>query len=70
MKVAILDVNKFYKESRNKMGKVLGIGECMIRLSSQRGQRLLNSTQLDLTYGGAEANVMANLAQLNHSLLK
>lgn len=66
MKVAILDVNKFYKESRNKMGKVLGIGECMIRLSSQRGQRLLNSTQLDLTYGGAEANVMANLAQLNH----
>lgn len=65
--MCFLKVKKIsHKESRDKMGKVLGIGECMIRLSSQRGQRLLNSTQLDLTYGGAEANVMANLAQLKH----
>lgn len=47
---------------------ILTLGESLARLSSFDGQRLSNATQLDLTYGGAEANVAVNLAQLGHQV--
>ncbi|XJS11311.1 PfkB family carbohydrate kinase [Aerococcaceae bacterium WGS1372] len=50
------------------MGKVLALGESLIRLSSQKGFRLQNATQLYLHYGGAEANVATNLSILNHDV--
>lgn len=50
------------------MSTVLSLGEAMIRLSSFNGERLKNSTQLNLTYGGAEYNVAINLSQLNHQV--
>lgn len=50
------------------MTKVLTLGEIMIRLSSQKGNRLLNAAQLYLHYGGAEANVAVNLATLGHQV--
>lgn len=50
------------------MGKVLALGESLIRLSSLKGYRLQNATQLLLHYGGAEANVATNLAMLDHDV--
>lgn len=47
---------------------ILTLGESLARLSSFDGQRLSNSTQLDLTYGGAESNVAVNLSQLGHTV--
>lgn len=50
------------------MANFLSLGESMARLSSFDGQRLSDSAQLDLTYGGAEGNVAANLSQLDHEV--
>lgn len=47
---------------------ILTLGESLARFSSFDGQRLSNSTQLNLTYGGAEGNVAVNLALLGHSV--
>ncbi|MBG9982880.1 sugar kinase [Aerococcaceae bacterium DSM 111020] len=48
------------------MKTLLAIGESLARFSSQEGKRLLNATDLQLHYGGAEANVAMNLARLDH----
>lgn len=48
------------------MTKILCLGESLARMSSFNGERLTNSTQLDLNYGGAEANVAVNLSLLKH----
>ena len=42
-------------------------GEIMLRLSPARGQRFGQSAQLDATFGGAEANVAAALAQFGRA---
>lgn len=50
------------------MKKILTLGESMARLSTQAGYRLSDSTQLQLHYGGAEANVAINMSQLDHDV--
>lgn len=50
------------------MKEILTLGESMVRLSTQEGNRLSNATQLHLHYGGAEANVAINLSKLNHKV--
>ncbi|MBG9984390.1 sugar kinase [Aerococcaceae bacterium DSM 111022] len=50
------------------MKTLLAIGESMARFSSQEGKRLLNAADLQLHYGGAEANVAMNLARLDHTV--
>lgn len=50
------------------MGKILTLGESLARMTSPFGQRLMNSTSLQLHYGGAEANVAMNLAMLDHDV--
>jgi len=44
--------------------EVVGIGEAMIRLSVPPGERLETAEKFDVHLGGAEANVLAALAQL------
>ncbi|HET9487375.1 MAG TPA: sugar kinase [Chryseosolibacter sp.] len=43
-------------------GKVVTFGEIMLRFSTQRFSRFTQSTALDVTYAGAEANVAVSLA--------
>lgn len=50
------------------MGKVLALGESLLRLSTSRGSRLSNTNNLDIYYGGAEANVASNLGLLGHDV--
>ena len=44
-------------------GRVVGFGEVLLRLKSPGHERLLQSSALEATFGGAEANVIASLAQ-------
>ena len=44
-------------------GRVVGFGEVLLRLKSPGHERLLQSPLLEATFGGAEANVIASLAQ-------
>lgn len=41
------------------MGKILGIGEVMMRLSPQEGKRLVQAEDLRVFYGGSEANAIS-----------
>jgi 2-dehydro-3-deoxygluconokinase len=50
------------------MSRVLTLGEIMLRLSTNSDTRLCNSKQLQVHYGGAEANVAISLANYNHSV--
>jgi len=50
-------------EPRVPKGAVVTFGEIMLRLSPPVGQRFRKATRFDATYGGAEANVAASLAQ-------
>lgn len=50
------------------METILTLGESMIRLSTEKGNRLSNATRLHLHYGGAEANVAMNLSKLKHKV--
>jgi 2-dehydro-3-deoxygluconokinase len=43
--------------------RVVTFGEIMLRLSPPPGHRLRRSTNMDVNYGGAEANVAVSLAQ-------
>lgn len=45
------------------MKTVVTLGEVMLRLKSPHAERLFQSPQLEATFGGAEANVAASLAQ-------
>lgn len=56
------------KEGPRKMGKVLTLGEMMLRLSTNMGIRLSEAAQLQVHYGGAEANVAISLANYNHEV--
>ena len=47
--------------------RVVAFGEILLRLKSPGNERLLQSEQLEASFGGAEANVVASLAQLGIS---
>lgn len=51
------------------MGKVVTLGEVMLRLSTESGNRLAQSENLKVNYGGAEANVAISLANYGHEVL-
>ncbi|WP_086314641.1 2-dehydro-3-deoxygluconokinase [Enterococcus sp. 7F3_DIV0205] len=51
------------------MGKVVTLGEIMLRLSTQTGNRLVQSQSLQAHYGGGEANVGISLANYGHDVL-
>lgn len=44
------------------MSQVVTFGEIMMRLSAQSHLRLIQASQFDVTYAGAEANVAVSLA--------
>ena len=44
------------------MGKVVTLGEIMLRLSTPGNTRFVQSDSFDVVYGGGEANVALNLA--------
>ena len=50
------------------MGKIVTLGEIMLRLSTQVGNRLEQTQQLDVHYGGGEANVAISLANFGHQV--
>lgn len=51
-----------------KLGRVVCFGELLLRLNAPGREPLLQSGQLDVFIGGAEANVAVVLAQLGHSV--
>ncbi|WP_446457694.1 PfkB family carbohydrate kinase [Tuanshanicoccus yangjingiae] len=52
----------------NNLTKVLSLGESLLRLSTTSSERLRFLNHLDVTFGGAEANVAVNLSQLDHDV--
>lgn len=50
------------------MGKVITLGEIMLRLSTQQGTRIGQSESFQIHYGGAEANVAVSLANYGHTV--
>lgn len=50
------------------MAKVVCLGEIMMRLSTEAGVRLNQASQLEIFYGGGEANVAVSLANYGHQV--
>lgn len=50
------------------MGKVVTLGEIMLRLSTQAGIRVAQTQQFEAHYGGGEANVAISLANYGHQV--
>lgn len=48
------------------MARIVCLGEIMMRLSAEVGTRLNQASQLDVFYGGGEANVAVSLANYGH----
>lgn len=48
------------------MGKIVTLGEIMLRLSSPDHKRIIQSDSFDVLYGGGEANVAVSLANYGH----
>lgn len=48
------------------MSKIITLGEIMLRLSTPRHQRFVQSDNFDAIYGGGEANVAVSLANYGH----
>ncbi|WP_303974833.1 sugar kinase [Streptococcus merionis] len=48
------------------MGRIVALGEMMMRLSTPSGMRLSNSNHFQVHYGGGEANVAISLAHYGH----
>ena len=48
------------------MGKVVTLGEIMLRLSTTAGTRLAQAEDFSAHYGGGEANVAISLANYGH----
>jgi len=46
--------------------KIISFGEILLRLSPPAGKRLVQAEQLDVVYGGSEANVAVSLSVLGH----
>lgn len=51
------------------MSKVVTLGEIMLRLSTEMGQRISTAQSFLSHYGGGEANVAVSLAQFGHSVI-
>jgi 2-dehydro-3-deoxygluconokinase len=47
-----------------KKGKIVTLGEIMLRLSTPGFERFTQTKSFDIEYGGSEANVAVSLAQL------
>lgn len=50
------------------MGKVVTLGEIMLRFSTNEGQRVAQTDSFQAKYGGAEANVAISLANYGHEV--
>lgn len=50
------------------MKKIVTLGEIMLRLSTETGERLFQADQLFMHYGGAEANVSVSLSNFGHDV--
>lgn len=50
------------------MGKIVTLGEILLRLSPQGNERFMQSTSFDVNYGGGEANVAVSLANYGHDV--
>ncbi|MFS0862674.1 PfkB family carbohydrate kinase [Fredinandcohnia sp. 179-A 10B2 NHS] len=50
------------------MKKIVTLGEILLRLSTVTGERLSQSSELSLHYGGAEANVAVSLANFGYNV--
>lgn len=48
------------------MAKIITLGEIMLRLSTENHKRLTQANQLDISFGGGEANVTISLANYGH----
>lgn len=48
------------------MGKIVTLGEIMLRLSTQGNTRFVQSDSFDVVYGGGEANVAVSCANYGH----
>ncbi|HYD74284.1 MAG TPA: sugar kinase [Candidatus Binatia bacterium] len=48
------------------MARFVCFGEIMLRLTAPAGELMLQTPQLNVTFGGAEANVAVSLARLGH----
>lgn len=50
------------------MKKIVTLGEIMLRLSVESGERIFQTDQLTMHYGGAEANVAVSLSNFGHNV--
>ncbi|WP_328589518.1 sugar kinase [Priestia abyssalis] len=50
------------------MKKIITLGEMLLRLSTDVGKRLSQADQLDMNYGGAEANVGVSLSSFGYDV--
>ena len=48
------------------MGKIVTLGEIMLRLSTPGQKRFVQSDVVDVVYGGGEANVAVSCANSGH----
>ncbi|MBO5560795.1 MAG: sugar kinase [Firmicutes bacterium] len=48
------------------MGKIVTMGEIMLRLSTPGNERFIQATEFDINYGGGEANVAVSMANYGH----
>lgn len=48
------------------MGKIVTMGEIMLRLSTPNNERFIQADEFDINYGGGEANVAVSLANYGH----
>ncbi|MFI3252459.1 MAG: sugar kinase [bacterium] len=54
------------KKIKQGLGKVVTLGEIMLRLSTEGNKRFVQSNSFDVVYGGGEANVAVSLANYGH----
>ena len=48
------------------MSKIITMGEIMLRLSTPNNEKFIQADELDINYGGGEANVAVSLANYGH----
>jgi 2-dehydro-3-deoxygluconokinase len=61
-------LNNKMTNTQQHSGRIVCFGEILLRLSSPAGEMLLQSPQLDVCIGGAEANVAVSLAHFGHDV--
>ena len=58
--------NKNLSKQNSTMGKIVTLGEIMLRLSTPGNYRFIQSDRFDVVYGGGEANVAVSCANYGH----